>query len=83
MNPGGHLTKHQYLTLSEASGSPWPERKLRSMQLKVNTKVQCMRGTFFIFEFMYYKLVLNVKNDCSREGNFLNIMCCTMNTKLQ
>ena len=39
-NHKGHLTKHQYLTLFEASGSPWPERKLRSMQFKVNTKVQ-------------------------------------------
>ena len=27
MNQKGHLTKHQYLTLSEASGSPWPEKK--------------------------------------------------------
>ena len=34
VNRKGHLTKHQYLTLSEASGSPWSERKLRSMELK-------------------------------------------------
>ena len=46
VNPGGHLTKHQYLTLSEASRSPWPETKLSSVLFKEIYKASCLLPYF-------------------------------------
>ena len=36
MNQKGHLTKHQYLTLSEPKGGPWPELQVSSINIAIS-----------------------------------------------
>ena len=39
MNQKGHLTKHQYFSLSEPKGGPWPELQVSSINKTISSYI--------------------------------------------